>query len=60
MTIAILGGTGFIGRAVAARAVHRGLRPVVLARGEEPVSLPEGAIFERVDRVDGASLAALL
>lgn len=60
MTIAILGGTGFIGRAVAARAVHRGLRPVVLARGEEPVSLPEGAIFERVDRMDGASLSALL
>jgi nucleoside-diphosphate-sugar epimerase len=60
MTIAILGGTGFIGRAVAARAVHRGLRLVVLARGEEPVSLPEGAIFERVDRMDGAALAAIL
>ena len=60
MTIAILGGTGFIGRAVAAQAVHRGLRPVVLARGEEPVSLPEGAIFERVDRMDGGALSALL
>ncbi len=60
MTIAILGGTGFIGRAVAARAVHRGLRPVVLARGEEPVSLPEGAIFEPVDRMDGAALSAIL
>ena len=60
MTIAILGGTGFIGRAVAERAVRRGLRPIVLARGEEPVSLPEGAIFEVVDRMDGASLAAIL
>ena len=60
MTIAILGGTGFIGRAVAARAVHRGLKPVGLARGEEQVSLPEGAIFERVDRMDGAALAAIL
>lgn len=60
MTIAILGGTGFIGRAVAARAVQRGLRPIVLARGEEPVSLPEGAVFERVDRMDGAALSELL
>ena len=60
MTIAILGGTGFIGRAVAARAVRRGLTPLVLARGEHPVDLPEGAVFERVDRMDGAALAAIL
>jgi nucleoside-diphosphate-sugar epimerase len=60
MTIAILGGTGFIGRAVAERAVRRGLKPIVLARGEEPVSLPEGAIFEAVDRLDVAALSAIL
>lgn len=60
MSIAILGGTGFIGRAVTERAVRRGLSPIVLARGEEPVSLPEGAIFEPVDRMDGAALSAIL
>ncbi len=60
MTIAILGGTGFIGRAVAERAVRRGLKPIVLARGEHPVDLPEGARFEAVDRMDGAALAAIL
>lgn len=56
MTLAILGGTGFIGRAIAERAVRRGLAPLVLARGEHPVALPEGARFEPVDRMDGTVL----
>lgn len=60
MTLAIIGGTGFIGRAVAERATRRGLAPLVLARGEHPVDLPAGAIFEPVDRMDRAALVAAL
>ncbi len=56
MTVAIIGGTGFIGTAVAERLVARGHRPVVVARGEHPVRLPEGAVFERGDRMDGERL----
>ncbi|RYE10970.1 MAG: NAD-dependent epimerase/dehydratase family protein [Hyphomicrobiales bacterium] len=59
MTIAILGGTGFIGTAIAERAVLRGLVPVAVARGEEPVNLPMGAIFERGDRLDSARLVEI-
>lgn len=60
MTIAIIGGTGFIGRAVAERAVRRGLQPIAIARGEHPVDLPAGAIFEPVDRMDRDALLAVL
>lgn len=56
MTVAIIGGTGFIGTAVAERLTLRGLAPVVVARGEHPVHLPAGAILERGDRMDEARL----
>lgn len=56
MTVAIIGGTGFIGTAVAERLALRGLAPVVVARGEHPVNLPKGAILERGDRMDQARL----
>ena len=59
MTVAIIGGTGFIGTAVAERLLLRGLRPVVVARGEHPVVLPAGAIFEPGDRMDGARLGEI-
>lgn len=59
MTVAIIGGTGFIGTAVAERLLLRGLQPVVVARGEHPVALPEGALFERGDRMDGARLGEI-
>jgi len=59
MTVAIIGGTGFIGTAVAERLVLRGLAPVVVARGEHPVNLPKGAIFEAGDRLDGARLSEI-
>ena len=59
MTVAIIGGTGFIGTAVAGRLLLRGLRPVVVARGEHPVALPAGAIFEPGDRMDGARLGEI-
>ena len=60
MNVAVLGGTGFIGSAVTRRLVERGIRPLVIARGEEPVSLPEGAIFEACDRMDGPRLLSIL
>jgi nucleoside-diphosphate-sugar epimerase len=60
LTIAILGGTGFIGRAIADRAVRRGLAPVVLARGQHPIDLPDGAVFEPVDRTDKTRLIDVL
>lgn len=59
MTIAILGGTGFIGPAVARRVLARGQAPLVLARGRHPVALPEGARFETADRMDGRRLVEL-
>ena len=59
MTIAVLGGTGFIGTAVAKRVLARGLTPLVLARGQHPVALPEGARFEAVDRLDGKRLVEI-
>lgn len=59
MTIAVLGGTGFIGTAVAGRVLARGLTPLVLARGQHPVALPEGARFEAVDRLDGKRLVEI-
>lgn len=60
MTIAIIGGTGFIGRAVAQRVLARGLTPIVIARGQHPVDLPAGAVFEKADRMDREALVAIL
>lgn len=56
MTIAILGGTGFIGTAVARRLALRGLRTVAIARGNQPVCLPEDTLFEPADRMDTPQL----
>jgi nucleoside-diphosphate-sugar epimerase len=58
--VAVLGGTGFIGSAVVERLLLRGIKPVVIARGEQPVKLPDGATFERADRRDAAALSAIL
>lgn len=60
MTIAILGGTGYIGRAIAERAVLRRLAPIVIARGEHAVDLPKGAVFEPADRMDAARLVEII
>jgi nucleoside-diphosphate-sugar epimerase len=59
MTIAILGGTGFVGTALARLAVAAGHTPLVLARGQHPMNLPEGAKFIAADRMDGAKLVNL-
>ena len=59
MSVAVLGGTGFIGTAVVQRLLLRGMQPLVIARGQHPINLPHGALFEVADRMDGERLAAL-
>lgn len=59
MAVALIGGSGFIGTEVARRLLLRGLAPVVVARGRHPLDLPQGAIFEAADRMDGPALLAL-
>lgn len=59
MTVAVCGGTGFIGSAVARRLLARGLEPLVLARGRHPVAVPEGARFVAADRQDGRRLVEI-
>lgn len=59
LSIAILGGTGFIGTAIARRLVLRGLKPIAIARGNQAAALPSDAIFEAADRMDSASLSEI-
>ena len=59
MTIAIIGGTGFIGRAVVDRCLARRETPIAIARGQHPVDLPAGVLFEPADRMDRDSLLAI-
>lgn len=53
MSIAIIGGTGFIGRAVVARLRARDLPAIAIGRNEPTSPLPDGALFEPADRMDG-------
>ncbi|MGW4489973.1 NAD-dependent epimerase/dehydratase family protein [Amycolatopsis sp. NPDC004368] len=57
MRLLVLGGTVFVGRAVAAEALRRGHEVVCAARGSGPV--PEGARLVKVDRDDPEGLAGL-
>ena len=60
MTVAIIGGTGFLGKAVAKRLLAHGQEVLVIARGREPVVLPPGVHFEAADRMGSGAIAALL
>jgi nucleoside-diphosphate-sugar epimerase len=60
MTLAIIGGTGFIGRAVTQRALARGLTPVVIARGQHRVDLPQGPVIAVADRMHGTEILDIL
>jgi nucleoside-diphosphate-sugar epimerase len=60
MTIAIIGGTGFLGTATAKRLKQLGHDVLVVARGQSPVALPDGVKFEAADRMDGEAIAKLL
>lgn len=56
MTIAIVGGSGFLGRQVALRLLAHGERPLVIHRGNEAPNLPESVLIELADREDEAAL----
>lgn len=58
MTVAILGGTGFIGTAVAGRLLLRGETPVLIARGKHPKPTTP-VVFETADRLDAARLVEI-
>ncbi|WP_432853299.1 NAD-dependent epimerase/dehydratase family protein [Amycolatopsis sp. CA-161197] len=58
MRLLVLGGTVFVGRAVAAEALRRGHEVVCAARGESG-TVPDGARLIKVDRDDPDGLAAL-
>ena len=58
MTVAILGGTGFIGSAVAARLLLRGETPVVIARSRHPKPTTP-VVFEEADRMDTGRLVEI-
>ena len=60
MTIAVIGGTGFLGRAVASRLLVHGQDVLAVARGHEPVALPSGVRFQAADRMDTPAITALL
>ncbi|MGL5849781.1 MAG: NAD-dependent epimerase/dehydratase family protein [Phycicoccus sp.] len=55
MRILVLGGTAWLGRAVAEEAVRRGHDVTCAARGS--AAPPEGATFVEIDRDDGSGLA---
>ncbi len=60
MTIAIIGGTGFIGTAVAKRLQARGHEVLAIARGQQANTLPAGVRLALADRMDTNAIAALL
>lgn len=60
VTVAIVGGTGYLGPRIAERLLARGQDVLVLARGRHPVDLPDAARFAEVDRMDGDRLAEVL
>jgi len=59
VTVAIVGGSGFLGRHVALRLLEHGARPLVIHRGNEPANLPETVSIAHADRTDEAALVEL-
>lgn len=59
MTIAIIGGSGFLGRNVALRLLAHGEKALVVHRGNEPANLPEAIRIAHADRTDEAALVDL-
>lgn len=59
MSVAVVGGTGFIGSALVRRLRARGQTPVAISRGKHPIALPDGVIHETADRMDTAKLVEI-
>lgn len=59
MTVAIVGGSGFLGRNVALRLLAHGERALVIHRGNEPANLPESVAIAHADRMDEEALVTL-
>ncbi|WDR05881.1 NAD-dependent epimerase/dehydratase family protein [Devosia rhodophyticola] len=60
MTIAVVGGTGFIGVELAKRLHAHDQDVAAIARGREAVRLPKDVAFVEADRMDAARMAAVL
>ena len=59
MTVAIVGGTGFLGTAIAKALVARGADVVQIARGRRTETPTPGARFARSDKADAETLVDL-
>lgn len=59
MTVAIVSGSGFLGRNVALRLLARGERALVIHRGNEAANLPDSVLIEHADRTDEERLVTL-
>ena len=60
MTVLLIGGTGFIGRAVTERLVNAGHTVTVFHRGETSPTLPDAVTIRHGDRDDPAALRGAL
>lgn len=59
MTVAVVGGSGFLGRNVALRLLAHGEKPLVIHRGSEPANLPDSVAIAHANRTDRAALLSL-
>lgn len=59
MTVAIVGGSGFLGRNAALRLLAHGERPLVIHRGHQPARLPDTVAIAHADRTDHDALLSL-
>lgn len=60
MSVAIIGGTGFLGTKVAERLQAHGQDVVVIARGNEPMNLARDIKFMPGDRMDSTRMRTIL
>ena len=59
MTVAIVSGSGFLGRNVALRLLAHGEKALVIHRGKEQANLPDTVEIAHADRVDEEALVSL-
>jgi nucleoside-diphosphate-sugar epimerase len=59
MSIALVGGSGFLGRNIALRLLAHGEKPLVIHRGNEAPNLPETVAVAHADREDEDALVSI-